>query len=39
MLREEAIKAGLLPDDSFDASDMPQEILDILAVTADQVEL
>lgn len=39
MLREEAIEAGLLPDDSFDASDMPQEILDILAVTADQVEL
>lgn len=39
MLREEAIEAGLLPDGSFDAGDMPAEVLDLLGVTAEQVTL
>ena len=39
MLREEAIEAGLIPDDSFDATEIPQEILDMLGVTEDQVSI
>lgn len=39
MLREEAIEAGLLPDDSFDATTMPPEILDLLGVAEDQVSI
>lgn len=39
MLREEAIEAGLIPDDSFDASTMPTEILDLLEVTEEEVAL
>ena len=39
MIREEAIEAGLIPDDSFDATEMPQEILDMLGVTEDQVSI
>lgn len=39
MLREEAKEYGLLPDDSFDATTMPDEVLDLLGVTAEQVAL
>lgn len=39
MLREEAIEAGLIPDDSFDASTMPTEILDLLEVSEEEVAL
>lgn len=37
MLREEAKEYGLLPDDSFDASEIPVDVLDMLGVTADEV--
>lgn len=37
MLREEAKEYGLIPDDSFDATTMPNDVLDILGVTADEV--
>lgn len=39
MVREEAREYGLIPDDSFDATAMPQDVLDLLGVTAEQVEL
>ncbi|NGM16775.1 acyl carrier protein [Eggerthellaceae bacterium zg-893] len=39
MLREEAKEYGLIPDDSFDATTMPDDVLDLLGVTADQVAL
>lgn len=39
MLREEAKECGLLPDDSFDATTMPDDVLDMLGVTAEQVAL
>lgn len=39
MLREEAKEYGLIPDDSFDATTMPDDILDMLGVTAKQVDL
>jgi len=39
MLREEAKEYGLIPDDSFDATTMPDDILEMLGVTAEQVEL
>ncbi len=37
MLREEAKEYGLIPDDSFDATTMPNDVLDMLGVTADEV--
>lgn len=37
MLREEAKEYGLIPDDSFDATTMPDDVLDMLGVTADEV--
>lgn len=37
MLREEAKEYGLIPDDSFDATTMPGDVLDMLGVTADEV--
>lgn len=37
MLREEAKEYGLIPDDSFDATTMPNDVLDMLGVTADVV--
>ena len=39
MIREEAKEYGLIPDDSFDATTMPDEVLDLLGVTAEQVAL
>lgn len=39
MLREEAKEYGLIPDDSFDATTMPDDILDMLGVSAEQVAL
>lgn len=37
MLREEAKEYGLIPDDSFDATTMPDDVLDMLGVAADEV--
>lgn len=37
MLREEAKEYGLIPDDSFDATTMPDDVLDMLGVTAGEV--
>ncbi len=37
MTCEEKIVAGLAPNNSFDAMDMPQEVLDMLGVAKDQV--
>lgn len=37
MLREEAKEYGLIPDDSFDATTMPNDVLDMLGVTSDEV--
>lgn len=37
MLREEAKEYGLIPDDSFDATTMPNDVLDMLGVTADEM--
>lgn len=37
MTCEEKIVAGLAPNSSFDAMDMPQEVLDMLGVAKDQV--
>ena len=37
MLREEAKEYGLIPDDSFDATTMPDDVLDMLGATADEV--
>ena len=39
MVRAEAIEYGLLPDDSFDARNMPEEILEMLGVTAEEVAI
>ena len=38
MVRAEAIEYGLLPDDSFDARTMPDDVLSMLGVTAEEVE-
>ncbi len=39
MLREEAKEYGLIPDDSFDATTMPQDVLEMLGVTADEAAI
>ena len=39
MVRAEAIEYGLLPDDSFDARTMPDEVLETLGVDAEEVGL
>ena len=39
MTCEEKIVAGLAPNNSFDAMGMPQEVLDILGVTEEQVSV
>lgn len=39
MACEEKIVAGSAPNNSFDAMDMPQEVLDILGVTEEQVSV
>ena len=37
MVRTEAIEYGLLPDDSFDALTIPDDVLDMLGLTAEEV--
>lgn len=37
MVRAEAIEYGLLPDDSFDALTIPDDVLDMLGLTAEEV--
>ena len=39
MLREEAKEYGILPDDSFDATTLPNEVLKILDVSSKEVEV
>lgn len=39
IIREEAKEYGIIPDDSFDATAMPQETLDMLGLTAEEVAL
>lgn len=39
MLREEAKEYGILPDDSFDATTLPSEVVKILDVSAKEVEV
>lgn len=39
MLREEAKEYGLIPDDAFDATTMPDDVLEMLGVDASEVAI
>ena len=39
MLREEAEEYGLIPDDAFDATTMPDDVLETLGVDASEVAI